>query len=155
MTVINSAILLVRRIKDLQRRRDSLVERQDALRRSLPEWTFAPLQLVGMTASEIQSAMSELSRAEADVGLRDIDRDIEDLDRQIEELENMLLTSRANSLDCVQAVLDLAVSRFRSQTSTDPNDVFYDYGDTRVLRFLERSAEDLRTILNEDHREAV
>ena len=155
MTVINNVILLVRRIKDLQRRRDILVERQEALRRTLPDWTFAPLQLVGMSAAEIRGAMSDLSRAEADVGLNDLDKQMEDLDRQIEELENVLLTTRGRSLDCIQAVLDLAITRFRVQTSTDPGDVFYDYGDARVLRFLDRAAEDLREILAEDHREAV
>ena len=37
MTVINNTILLVRRIKDLQRRRDILVERQETVRRALPD----------------------------------------------------------------------------------------------------------------------
>ncbi|MCB1970653.1 MAG: hypothetical protein H6851_18565 [Geminicoccaceae bacterium] len=155
MNVINNVILLVRRIKDLQRRHEVLVERQDALRRTLPEWTFAPLQLVGMSTSEIQSAMSELTRAETDVGIGDLDRDIEDLERQIEELENALLTTKARSFDSVQAVLDLAIARFRSQTCSDPSDVFYDYGDARVLSFLERSADDLRALLSEGEREAV
>ena len=155
MNVINNVVLLVRRIKDLQRRRDLLVERQEALRRTLPEWTFAPLQLVGMTSAEIRGAMSELSRAEKDAGLDDIEKQMEELDGQIEELENVLLTTRARSLDCVLEVFDLAVSRFRAQTCDDPSDVFYDYGDARLLRFMDRAAGDLRAILEEDHREAV
>ena len=51
-------------------------------------------------------------------------------------------------------MLDLAVNRFRSQVTTDPNDVFYDYGDARVLAFLERAAEDLRGILTQAQRYA-
>ena len=54
MTVITNSTLLTRRIAELQRRRDALVERQESLRGNLPEWTFAPLKLVGMTADEIQ-----------------------------------------------------------------------------------------------------
>jgi hypothetical protein len=57
MTVINSSTLLVRRISDLQRRRDVLLERQDRLRRTLPEWAFAPLQLAGMSAGYVMSIL--------------------------------------------------------------------------------------------------
>lgn len=152
MTVINSAILLVRRINDTQRKRDSLVDRLDMMRRGLPEWTFEPLQLVGMSAHEIRSAMSDLTRAESDAGIDEIEKEIEKLDSRLEELENLLLSTPARSLDCAQAVLDLAIHRFRSQTSNDPNDLFYDYGDARVLRFLERAAEDMRSIMSEDER---
>jgi hypothetical protein len=155
MTVINSSTLLVRRITDLQRRRDILLERQDRLRRSLPEWAFAPLQLAGMSSGEIRGMMHEMSRAESDIGLDQIERELEQLDRRIEELENDLLTTPARSLDSIHAVLDLAVNRFRSQTSTDPDDLFYDYGDARVLRFLERAADDIELLLQEAHREAV
>ncbi len=155
MTVINSSTLLVRRISELQRRRDILVERQDRLRRSLPEWAFAPLQLAGMSASEIRSMMQEMSRAESDVGLDQIEQELEQLDHRIEELENELLTTPARSLDSIHAVLDLAVGRFKSQTSSDPEDLFYDYGDARVLRFLERAADDIQALLQEAHREAV
>lgn len=154
MAVITNTMLLVRRISDLQRRRDILVERQDRLRRSLPEWTFMPLQLVGMSADEIRSMMTDLTKAEQDAGLDEIERELENLDRQIEELENMLLTTPSRSLDSVMAVLDLAITRFRSQTVSDPDDVFYDYGDARVLFFLERAADDLRSMLSMDHRNA-
>ena len=155
MTVINNSTLLVRRITDLQRRRDILLERQDRLRRSLPEWAFAPLQLAGMSAAEIRSMMHEMSRSETEVGLDTIDAELEQLDQRIEELENELLTTRARSLESIQAVLDLALARFRGQTTTDPEDVFYDYGDARVLRFLERATDDIRALLQEAHREAV
>lgn len=154
MNVITSSMLLVRRISELQRRRDILVERQERLRRTLPEWTFAPLQLVGMSAEEIRGMMSDLSDAEREAGLDSIERDIEQLDGQIEELENMLLTTPSRSLESIQAVLDLAVTRFRAQTVSDPNDVFYDYGDARVLFFLERATEDLRALLARDQRSA-
>jgi len=155
MTVINSSTLLVRRITDLQRRRDILLERQDRVRRSLPEWAFAPLQLAGMSSAEIRSMMQEMSRAESDAGLDDLDRELEQLDQRIEELENELLTTPCRALDSIHAVLDLALSRFRSQTSADPQDLFYDYGDARVLRLLERAADDIQALLQESHREAV
>lgn len=154
MNVISNSMLLVRRITELKRRRDILIERQDRLRRTLPEWTFAPLQLVGMSADEIRGMMSDLSEAERDTGIDRLEKEVEHLDQQIEDLENTLLTTPSRSLDSIQAVLDLAVSRFRAQTVSDPNDVFYDYGDARVLFFLERATEDLRALLQEEHRAA-
>jgi hypothetical protein len=147
MTVITNTTLLVRRIGDLQHKRQALLDRQDRLRRSLPDWAFAPLQLVGMSADEIRGLMTDLSKAETDAGLDEVDKGLEQIDQQLEELENMLLSTPARSLDSVQSVLDLAIARFRSQVTTDPNDVFYDYGDARVLAFLERAADDLRGIL--------
>jgi predicted ATPase len=154
MNVIANSTLLARRIAELQRRRGLLSEKQERLRQALPEWTFAPLKLVGMTAEEIRSMMSDLSDAERAAGLDEIERDLERLDAEIEDAENALLAVPATSLDAIQAVLDLAVGRFRAATATDPNDVFYDYGDARVLLFLERAAEDLRSLLHSSQRVA-
>ena len=53
----------------------------------------------------------------------------------------MLLTTPSRSLDGIQAVLEMAVTRFRGQTVTDHGDVFYDYGDARILTSLARAAE--------------
>lgn len=154
MTVIANTTLLIRRIAEVRRRRDALVDRQERLRDNLPEWALAPLQLVGLTADEIRTLMSDLSDAEKQAGLDDIDHELENLDQQIEELENLLLTTPSRSLDGIQAVLDMAVTRFRAQTVTDPGDVFYDYGDARILVFLERASEDLRAIMAETQRQA-
>ena len=101
MAVITNTTLLVRRIGELQRRREALLDRQDRLRRSLPEWAFAPLQLVGMSADEIRGMMSELSKAETEAGLDEIEKDLEQIDSQLEELENLLLaTPGARSTAC-------------------------------------------------------
>lgn len=154
MNVISNSMLLVRRINELQRRRDTLMARQAHLRRTLPEWAFAPLQLVGMSADEVRGAVGDLSDAEREAGIEQLDDEVDRLDHQIESLENDVLTTRSRSLDSIQAVLDLAVHRVRAQTASDPADLFYDYGDARVLSFLERAAEDLRALLREGHREA-
>jgi uncharacterized coiled-coil DUF342 family protein len=154
MTVIANTILIVRRIGELRRRRRALLDRQDRLRRSLPEWTFAPLQLVGLSAEEIRSMIDDLDRAESESGLKDIDAELEAIDRQLEQLESQILTSPARSLDAIQAVLDLAIARLREQTATDPDDLFYDYGDARILFLLERAADDLRAYLAEEQRQA-
>jgi hypothetical protein len=154
MTVITNATLLIRRIGELRRRRDGVVERQERLRGGLPDWALMPLQLAGMSTSEIQGYISDLSEAERRSGLDELEGEIEQLDRQIEELENLLLTTPARTLDGVQSVLDMAVARFRAQTVTDPGDVFYDYGEARILTFLERAAEDLRALLREEERVA-
>ena len=57
-----------------------------------------------------------------------------------------------SSLEKVQAVLDLAVTRLRTQTVSDPDDLFYDHVGTRVLAFVDAAAEDLRSLLAADHR---
>ncbi len=155
MNVINNSTLLVRRISELQRRRDILVERQDQLRRTLPEWAFAPLELAGMSSAEIRGMMQEMGRVESDAGLDTLERELEQLDQRIEELENQLLATPSRSLDSIHAVLELALCRFRGHTPSDPNDLFYDYGDARVLSFLERASGDIRSLLQEAHREAV
>ena len=154
MTVIANSTLLIRRIGELRRRREALVDRQERLRSTLPEWALAPLQLVGMTATEIKALMNDLSEAERKAGLDEAERELDLLDQNIEELENLLLTTPARTVDGIQAVLDMAVARFREQTVTDPNDVFYDYGDARTLRFLERAADDLRMLMQDTHRAA-
>src|SRR4051794_2291867 len=154
MAVITSTALLARRIGELQRRRGAMLDRQDRLRRGLPEWALEPLRLVGMSADEIRGLMSELSKAETEAGLDEVEKDLAGIDGQLEELEDLLRATPARSLDGVQAVLDLAVARFRGQVTTDPNDVFYDHGDARVLAFLERASEDLRGILNQAQRYA-
>lgn len=154
MTIIANSTLLARRIAELQRRRGLLAERQERLRQTLPDWTFAPLKLVGMTAEEIRSMMSELRDAERAAGLDEVDRELERLDAEIEDAENALLAAPATSLEAVQVLLELALGRFRATTTTDPSDVFYDYGDARVLLFLERAAEDMRALLSESERVA-
>lgn len=152
MPVVTNAILLTRRITELQRRRQALLEKQTRLRRNLPEWTFAPLQLVGMSTDEIKGMIGDLNNAERDVGIDEVERDLESVDGQIEELEGMLLTTPSTSIEAIEAVLKLAISRFRNQTVSDPEDIFYDYGDARVLFLLERAADDLHGLLNADQR---
>ncbi len=154
MTVIANTILTARRIVELQRRRRELVERQERLRRTLPEWAFAPLRLVGMSAEEIRRMMEELDRAEAEAGLDVVEAEIEALDQQIDTLEQQLLGSSQLSFEGVVALLDLAVARLRESVATDPEDVFYDHGDARTLFLLERALEDLRALLRQDQRAA-
>ena len=70
--VITNAILLARRIHELQRRRQALVAHQEQLRAQLPDWAVEPLRLVGMTAEEIRSMVTDMSTAEAESGLQDV-----------------------------------------------------------------------------------
>lgn len=154
MTVIASNMLLVRRIGELQRRRATLLDKQERLRAALPDWTIAPLKLAGMSAREIEGLVSDLSQAETEAGLDEVERELDRVDQLIEDLENQLITTPSKSLDCIQSVLDMAISRMRQQTVSDPADVFYDYGDARILYMLERVAEDLRAMLRDELRSA-
>ncbi len=146
-TVITNSILLTRRVRELQRRRQALVGRQEQVRAQLPDWAVEPLRLVGMTNDEIRGLVADLSTAEADAGLNEIENSLEDIDRQVEQLENVLVATPSNSLDEIEAVIGLTVDRFREVIVTDPNDVFYDHGEARFFAMLERVREDLGNIL--------
>jgi len=153
-TVITNSILLTRRIRELQRRRQALVSRQEQVRAKLPDWAVEPLRLVGMTNDEIRGLVDDLSTAEAEAGLNEIDSGLEEIDRQVEQLENVLVATPSNSLDEIEAVIGLTVDRFRDIIVTDPNDVFYDHGEARFLAMLERVYEDLSTLLQRSRLDA-
>jgi hypothetical protein len=153
MTIITNSLLLVRRIGEMHRRRQQLVERQDQLRQHLPDWALEPLRLVGMSSSEVQELVGDLSQVEEDAGLADVDTQIEQLDEEIEELEGLLLRTPAQSLDGIEALLSLSVARLGAFTIKDPGDVFYDHGEARVLALLERTLGDLRALLQRESRQ--
>jgi vacuolar-type H+-ATPase subunit I/STV1 len=153
-SVITNSILLTRRIRELQRRRQALVSRQEQVRAQLPDWAVEPLRLVGMTNEEIRGLVDDLSTAEAAAGLNEIDSGLEEIDRQVEQLENVLVATPSNSLDEIEAVIGLTVDRFRDIIVTDPNDVFYDHGEARFLAMLERVYEDLSDLMQRSRLDA-
>jgi vacuolar-type H+-ATPase subunit I/STV1 len=153
-SVITNSILLTRRIRELQRRRQALVGRQEQVRAQLPDWAVEPLRLVGMTNEEIRGLVADRSTAEAEAGLNEIDSSLEEIDRQVEQLENVLVATPSNGLDEIEAVIGLTVDRFRDIIVTDPNDVFYDHGEARFLAMLERVYEDLSNLLQRSRLDA-
>jgi hypothetical protein len=153
-SVITNSILLTRRICELQRRRQALVGRQEQVRSQLPDWAVEPLRLVGMTNDEIRGLVADLSTAEAEAGLNEIESSLEDIDRQVEDLENVLVATPSNTIDEIEAVINLTVDRFRDIIVTDPNDVFYDHGEARFLAMLERVSEDLSRLLQRSRLDA-
>ena len=146
-SVVTNSILLARRIHELQRRRQALMAEQERLRAHLPDWAIEPLRLVGMTKEEIQNLVDDLSAAETESGLEAVESQIDELDRQVEDLENVLVATPSGSLEEIEAVLRLALARFREITVTDPGNVFYDHGEARVLALVERVHEDLAGVL--------
>ncbi len=152
--VITNALLLTKRIRDLQARRQGLVSRQEQLRTQLPDWAVEPLRLVGMTGNEVRGLVDDLSNAEAEAGLDGIEQELNDIDQQVEELENILVNTKANSLGEVATVMDLVITRFREIFVTDPGDVFYDHGEARLLWLVERVYEDLTDLVRMSHQDA-
>ena len=152
MSVITNSLLLVRRIGELQRRRQSLLERQEQAQQHLPEWALEPLRLVGMAADEIRGLVADLSRDESEAGIDELESQLDAIEREIEALEGQLVATEATSIDGVEAILALAVTRLRGFTVTDPGDVFYDHGEARVLAMLERALDDLRALLRRESR---
>jgi hypothetical protein len=145
--VITNAVLLARRISELQRRRQALIAQQEQLRAQLPDWAVEPLRLVGMTGEEIRGLVNDMSTAEAESGLEDLERQLDAVDQEIDELENLLVATRSNSLEEIEAVARLTVNRFHEIIVTDPNDVFYDHGEARLVALVERVQEDLSDLV--------
>ena len=143
ISVITNAMLLAKRIRDLQSRRLCLVSKQEHLRTQLPDWAVEPLRLVGMTNDEVRGLMDDLSTVEAETGLDDIEHQLNEIDQQIEELENLLVKTQSCSLEELTVVMDLVITRFREIFVTDPGDVFYDHGEARLLALIERVHQDL------------
>jgi len=152
--VITNALMLTKRIRDLQARRQGLVSRQEHLRTQLPDWAVEPLRLIGMTNNEVRGLVDDMTSVEAESGLDDIEQELNGIDQQIEELENMLIKTRSASLEEVATVMDLVMTRFREIFVTDPNDVFYDHGEARLLWLIERVHEDLNELLRPSHQDA-
>lgn len=152
--VITNALLLTKRIRDLQARRQSLVSRQEHLRTQLPDWAVEPLRLIGMTSNEVRGLVDDLTSVEAESGLDDIEQQLNDIDQQVEELENMLIKTRSSSLEEIATVMDLVMTRFREIFVTDPDDVFYDHGEARLLWLIERVHGDLNDLLHTSHQDA-
>ncbi|MGI9501651.1 MAG: hypothetical protein ACR2RE_01175 [Geminicoccaceae bacterium] len=152
--VITNALVLTKRIRDLQARRQGLVSKQEHLRTQLPDWAVEPLKLIGMTSNEVRGLVDDLTSVEAESGLDDIDKQLNDIDQQIEELENMLVKTRSHSLDELSTVMDLVMARFREIFVTDPSDVFYDHGEARLLWLIERVHEDLKDLVQTSRQDA-
>ena len=93
--MITNAILLARRISELQRRRQALIAQQEQLRAQLPDWAIEPLRLVGMTGEEIRGLVNDMSTAEAESGLEEIERQLDSVDQEIDELESLLVATRS------------------------------------------------------------
>jgi prefoldin subunit 5 len=142
----DQSLCLSHRLRILRQRRQTLAQQYDALRRALPDSEFVPRQLATMTAGEIRALMSELAAAEAEAELSIIERELEMLDGTIEQVENQLLATPAPTVEAIQRVLEIALAHCRARTPTDPADLFYDYGDARLLMFLERVSQDLQLL---------
>lgn len=154
ITLITNTTLLARRIRELQRRRQAIAEQHDQLRSQLPDWAAEPLRLIGMSNDEIQGLVADLSTVEAETGLADIEQRLDDIDRQIEDLEGLLAQTPSGSLDEIEAVASVAIGRFREMIVTDPNDVFYDHGESRLLGLIERIHEDLSGLVRRSRLDA-
>jgi DNA repair exonuclease SbcCD ATPase subunit len=154
ISVITNATLLARRIRELQRRRRAIAEQQEQLRTQLPDWAAEPLRLIGMTNDEIQGLVADLSTVEAEAGLDEVEQRMDEIDRQIEELESLLASTPSGSLDEIEAIASVAVNRFREMVVTDPNDVFYDHGECRLLGLIERIHEDLSGLVSHSRLDA-
>jgi hypothetical protein len=154
ISVITNATLLARRIRELQRRRRAIAEQQEQLRNQLPDWAAEPLRLIGMSNDEIQGLVADLSTVEAEAGLDEVEQRLDEIDRQIEELESLLASTPSSSLDEIEAVTSVAIGRFREMIVTDPNDVFYDHGESRLLGLIERIHEDLSGLVRRSRLDA-
>ena len=64
-----------------------------------------------MTGEEIRGLVNDMSTAEAESGLEEIERQLDAVDQEIDELENLLVATRSSSLEEIEAVARLYVTR--------------------------------------------
>lgn len=147
VTVVASSLLHIRRLRELLRRRQTLIEHREELYMKLPEWAAEPLLLAGLTRAEVESLVSTLPSTERELGVDRVEQEIAQLDDEIDALECRLLSSRCRSFDEIEARLGLLIERLRETTVTDPEDVFYDRDEARTLGMLERLHRDCRSLL--------
>jgi hypothetical protein len=95
-----------------------------------------------------------MSAAEAESGLEEIERQLDQIDQQIDEMEGLLVGTPSGSLEEIEAVIRLAVARFHEVMVTDPNDVFYDHGEARLVGLIERVHEDLSDLIHRTRSDA-
>jgi hypothetical protein len=98
--------------------------------------------------------VNDMSAAEAESGLEEIERQLDEIDQQIDEMEGLLVTKPSSSLEEIEAVVRLTVARFHEIMVTDPNDVFYDHGEARLVALIERVHEDLSGLIRHTRSDA-
>ena len=86
--------------------------------------------------------------------LEDLERQLDEIDHQIEEMESLLVATPSNSLEEIEAVVRLTVTRFHEIMVTDPNDVFYDHGEARLVALIERVQDDLSGLIRRSRSDA-
>ncbi len=147
--VVTNSILLARRIQELQKRRNSLRTTMDEVRSHLPDWALEPLRLVGKTNEEIRELVAQLASTEGNVGLDEMEKELQALDATIERLESELVQNPSTSLQEIEAVARLAVRRLHDLVVTDPNDVFFDATEARVLSIVEHAHSGIVSLLRD------
>ncbi|HLU65837.1 MAG TPA: hypothetical protein VKZ63_06150, partial [Kofleriaceae bacterium] len=73
---------------------------------------------------------------------------------QIDEMESLLVATPSRSLEEIEAVVRLTVTRFHEIMVTDPNDVFYDHGEARLVALIERVQDDISGLIRRSRSEA-
>jgi hypothetical protein len=152
MTASANTTLLLRRLGEVCRRRETIISRQERLRASLPGWAMAPLRLVGLSETEVDELTYDHPDAERQAALDEVACERERLDRQIEELEDQLLEMPRVSLEGIQVALEFAVMRLRAGTVSDADGASHDDDRTRVLALVDAATVGLHEILAQDHR---
>lgn len=146
MTEIHDPLSLVTRLKAICARRQEMLKQIEMLRQNMPNWTMEPMRLAGLSNQELGSLLSDLEHEEAEAGIRELEDTVDALDQEIDDIEMEIMQHGAPSMDCIETMLALICERVHNNVVTDPEDVFYDHGDARLLSLLQRVHKDVVTL---------
>jgi hypothetical protein len=119
------------------RGRLAALRRRDLADEPLPEWTWLPLRMAGMSAVELERLRVG---ACAEPGLRAEIRRLEDA---LAAAEDELLARPHPDAATVRTLIELALDRVRERLPADHRSVFQDNPEARVERLLARAATSL------------
>ena len=140
MAIVESVRLIERRLAMLRAERDQLAHGASA-NAALPPWAVEALVHAGLTSDEIRTFNAAATPAEDSLSAERVR-----LDDIIQTLEDQLVHRGDESLETLQGLAELALTRLQRILPVDPNDAFYDALNPSVLALLERVVHGLSRI---------
>jgi hypothetical protein len=149
MGVIAQSRVLGHRLRTLERRRAAIVgdQRRAVPAAPLPHWAVECLEMIGMTAREIEIADNLATRRAGDPAVADVDR-------AIEAAEAELLRCSTEGVEGLQVLAESVLARLRRTQAAYRAGLVDDAGHAQALALCERLLEELRRLEDEPLRQA-
>lgn len=107
---------------------------------ALPDWAAEALVAAGMTRAEIDDFNAERAAMDDDA----VEARVEAVEATVQAMEDAYLEADALTIADLADLAELAQARLARTLTTDPNDVFFDHDNPRMLAVVQRLADGLR-----------